>query len=135
MLIYLGARSGQMCSIAEIATGYGISQNHLMKVVSELAREGYINSSRGKSGGIRLARPAEQINVGEVIRRMEGDFSLVDCENCIIAPACGLNCALQEAVEAFLQVLDRYTLADFLVNQHHLSALLKLDMLPPVTKA
>ena len=130
VLLYLGTRSGQMCSIGEIAKAYGISQNHLMKVVSELAREGYVNSTRGKAGGIRLARPPEDINVGEVVRRMEDDFSLVDCANCIIAPACGLNCALREAVAAFLGVLDRYTLADFLASRQQLSALLMLDTIP-----
>lgn len=130
VLLYLGSRPGQMCSIAEIAKAYGISQNHLMKVVSELAHEGFVTSVRGRAGGIRLARAPENINAGDVVRRMEGDFSLVDCANCIIAPACGLQCALREAVTAFLDVLDHYTLADFLTSQPRLSALLQLDTAP-----
>ena len=125
VLLYLGARPEQICSIAEIARAYGVSQNHLMKVVSELAREGFVTSMRGRTGGIRLARAPEAINVGDVVRRMEDDFSLVDCANCIIAPACGLSCALQEAVAAFLAVLDRYTLADFLAQRSDLTNLLQ----------
>lgn len=125
VLLYLGARPEQICSIAEIARAYGVSQNHLMKVVSELAREGFVTSMRGRTGGIRLARAPEAINVGDVVRQMEDDFSLVDCANCIIAPACGLSCALQEAVGAFLAVLDRYTLADFLVQRSDLANLLQ----------
>ncbi len=125
VLLYLGTRPEQICSIAEIARVYGISQNHLMKVVSELAREGFVTSMRGRTGGIRLARAPAAINVGDVVRRMEDDFSLVDCANCIIAPACGLSCALQEAVCAFLAVLDRYTLADFLAQRSDLANLLQ----------
>jgi len=113
-LLYLGARPGAVCSIAKIAQRYGISQNHLMKVVNELGRAGFVTALRGRAGGIRLARPAADINVGAVVRHMEEDFELADCGRCVIAPACGLNSVLDEALSAFLAVLDRYSLADLL---------------------
>lgn len=112
VLIYLSARPERLCSIAEISRAYGISQNHLMKVVHELGKAGYVASVRGRAGGIRLAKPAKEIGVGEVIRSTEDGFELVDCGNCIIAPACGMTGVLKEAMRAFLGVLDRYTLAD-----------------------
>ncbi|HKK29882.1 MAG TPA: Rrf2 family transcriptional regulator [Alphaproteobacteria bacterium] len=131
VLLYLGTKPERMCSIAEIAGAYGVSQNHLMKVVSDLARAGFVISLRGRAGGIRLARPPDEINVGEVVRRMEDDFNLVDCGNCPIAPACQLTCALREAVEAFLAVLDRYALADLLASrQQQLVDILKVDAEP-----
>lgn len=113
-LLFLGARPEAVCSIAEIARAYGISQNHLMKVVNELGRAGFVTSLRGRAGGIRLARPAAEINVGAVVRHMEEDFQLADCEHCVISPACGLIGVLDEALAAFLAVLDRYSLADLL---------------------
>ncbi|WOK38107.1 Rrf2 family transcriptional regulator [Sphingomonas sp. C3-2] len=114
VLLYLGARPDRLCSIAEIARGYAISQNHLMKVVNELVRSGYVESVRGRSGGVRLALAPETINIGAVVRHTEDGFDLVDCGGCTIAPACGLTGILREAVGAFLGVLDRYTLADLL---------------------
>lgn len=114
VLLYLGSRPDRLCSISEIATAYGISQNHLMKVVSDLVHTGYVESVRGRSGGVRLAVPAKDINVGKIIRHTEDDFDLVGCGECIIAPACGLTSVLDEAIDAFLAVLDQYSLADVL---------------------
>ncbi len=124
VLLYLGRQSGELCSIAEIARAYGISQNHLMKVVSDLAASGYVEAIRGRNGGIRLARPAAEINVGALIRHTEDDFDLVGCGSCVIAPACGLTGLLDEAVEAFLGVLDRYSLADVLARKRDFFPLL-----------
>ena len=124
VLLYLGSRPDRLCSISEIATAYGISQNHLMKVVSDLVSAGYLESVRGRSGGIRLALPAKDINVGELIRYTEDDFDLVECGKCIIAPACGLTSVLDEALVAFLAVLGRYTLADVLAKKGDFSHLL-----------
>ena len=124
VLLHLGARPERLCSIAEIARAYGISQNHLMKVVQDLGKAGYVASARGRFGGIRLGRPAEEINVGEVIRHTEDGFDLVDCGSCIIAPACGLTGALNEALRAFMGVLDGYTLNDLLLKRADLAALL-----------
>ena len=124
VLIHLGAQPDRICSIAEIARGYGISQNHLMKVAHDLGKAGYVEGVRGRSGGIRLARPPETINVGAVVREMEEGFDLVECDTCTIAPACELTRILDEALAAFMNVLDRYTLADLLKRQTKLLRLL-----------
>jgi Rrf2 family nitric oxide-sensitive transcriptional repressor len=114
VLMYLGAREDRLCSVAEISRAYGISQNHLMKVVNGLGRLGYVASARGRTGGIRLAKPADQIPVGQVIRETEDGFDLVDCQRCVISSACGFAGVLDEALTAFMAVLDRYTLEDLL---------------------
>src|SRR6478736_7853838 len=110
-----GAQPDRTCSIAEIARAYGVSRNHLMKVAHDLGKAGYIEGVRGRTGGIRLARPAARINVGDVVRRTEPDFDLVECGSCVIAPACALTGVMDEALAAFMAVLDGYTLADMLV--------------------
>lgn len=122
VLMYVGA-ADRLVSVPEIARAYRISQNHLTKVVHDLVKAGYVSSVRGRAGGIRLARPPEAINIGEVIRHTEEGFRLVDCANCGIAPACGLTAVVNEALAAFLAVFDRYVLADLLDRP---SALLKL---------
>jgi Rrf2 family transcriptional regulator, nitric oxide-sensitive transcriptional repressor len=119
VLIYLGSAPQGLATIADIAAAYGISENHLMKVVHRLARLGYLETVRGKGGGMRLARAPAEINVGEVLRATEDGFELVECmgegeSDCRIARACVLKGALEEATAAFLQALDRYTLADLL---------------------
>ncbi|RIV89727.1 Rrf2 family transcriptional regulator [Aurantiacibacter xanthus] len=124
VLLYLGRQPDQLSSIAEIARAYGVSQNHLMKVVSDLVSAGYVESVRGRGGGIRLGRPPSEINVGALIRHTEDDFDLVGCGACIIAPACGLTSVLDEAMAAFLAVLERYTLADVLARKGDFSHLL-----------
>ncbi len=111
-LMFIAARPERLCSISEVADAYGISKNNLMKVVNDLASAGYLETVRGRNGGVRLARPPSEINVGQVIRHMEEGFDLADCANCVIAPACGLTGALARAVDAFLAVLDGYTLED-----------------------
>lgn len=131
VLLYLGARPDRLCSIAEIAGAYRISQNHLMKVVNDLGRAGYVASVRGRAGGVRLARDPSGINVGEVVRHTEDGFDLVDCGSCVIAPACGLTSALREALAAFLAVLDGYTLADLLSKRADMARLLFGAAPPP----
>jgi Rrf2 family transcriptional regulator, nitric oxide-sensitive transcriptional repressor len=128
VLLYLGAQPDKVCSISEIARAYGISQNHLMKVAHDLGKAGYIEGVRGRSGGVRLARPADQINVGEVVRRTEEGFELVECGSCVIAPACGLTGVLDEALAAFMAVLDRYTLADLLKKRSKLMRLFEVQL-------
>lgn len=125
VLLYLGARPDQICSIQEISNAYAISHNHLMKVVHDLGKAGYVASVRGRGGGIRLARPATEIVVGQVIRHTEEGFDLVDCGSCVVAPACGLTGVLNEALHAFMAVLDRYTLEDLLQRKVDFAALLQ----------
>ncbi|GAB4069226.1 Rrf2 family transcriptional regulator [Ancylobacter sonchi] len=125
VLLYLGSRPERQCSIAEIARAYAISQNHLMKVVNDLVNAGYLQSARGRSGGIRLARPPGEINIGALVRHTEDGFDLVGCSSCLIAPACGLTCVLDEALQAFLATLDRYSLADVLNKGGNFRHLLK----------
>ena len=112
VLMHLAAQPDRLSSIAEIARTYRISHNHLMKVVHDLRKQGFVDAVRGRSGGIRLARQATEIKVGDVVRHTEGSFDLVDCGSCVIAPACALTSALHEARGAFMAVLDGYSLAD-----------------------
>lgn len=123
VLLHLGARPERLCSIAEISRGYGVSQNHLMKVVNDLVRAGYVASVRGRFGGIRLGRLPSEINVGAVVRHTEEGFELTDCGGCIVAPACRLTGVLNEALAAFMAVLDGYTLEDLLANRFAMRAL------------
>lgn len=127
VLIYLGVhqREAHLATIGDIAAAYGISANHLMKIVHHLAQEGYVETVRGKSGGMRLARAPEQINLGTVVRGAEVDFAVVECFqkgdcNCPIVPACTLRGVLGRAMSAFFEVLDRQTLEDLLKPQAQL---------------
>lgn len=123
VLMHLAAKPDRLLSIAEVATAYGISENHLMKVVQDLGRRGFLTTVRGRGGGIRLARPAEAITVGEVVRATEDDCPMVDCASCILAGSCRLTGALAEARAAFFAVLDRYSIAD-VARQPELAAAL-----------
>lgn len=128
-LIFLAAKGGPS-TIAEVACRFKISRNHLVKVVHSLGKTGLIKTERGKLGGIRLARPAEDIRVGEVVRRMEVNFHLVECfcpaqNQCPITPVCDLKRVLEEAFESFMTVLDRYTLADMVRDREPILALLR----------
>lgn len=114
-LIYLAFSEPNLATIAEISRAYGISENHLVKVVHHLGRLDLVKTSRGRGGGLRLALAPRQINVGQVVRNMEDDLALVECfahGNCVITPTCHLRGILGEALAAFMAVLDRYTLAD-----------------------
>lgn len=125
VLLYLGREPGRLASIAEISRAYGVSQSHLMKVVSDLVGAGYVESVRGRSGGIRLARPPAQITIGSLVRHTELDLELVECGTCLIAPACGLTSMFDEALAAFLAVLDGYSLADALSRKGDFAHLLR----------
>lgn len=112
VLMHLAAKPDRLASIGEMARTYRISQNHLMKVVHDLRKAGFLDAVRGRAGGVRLARPPQDIRIGDVVRQTEGGFDLVDCESCVIARACSLTGALRQALAAFMDVLDNYTLAD-----------------------
>jgi Rrf2 family nitric oxide-sensitive transcriptional repressor len=119
VLMHLAAKPDRLASISEMARTYRISHNHLMKVVHDLRKQGFVSAVRGRSGGIRLARPATEITVGAVVRHTEGSFDLVDCGSCVIAPACSLTAALHEARAAFMAVLDGYSLADLVEERRN----------------
>ena len=115
-LMFLAVKDGHH-SIAEIAQAYGISKNHLMKVAQRLAAEGFVEGVRGRSGGLKLARPANALNVGSIMRIMEDTGTFVECfdaatNSCVVTPACGLRHALAGALEAFARHLDQFTIAD-----------------------
>lgn len=117
VLIHLALNDDRLCSIGEISRTYDISHNHLMKVVNALAHDGFVETLRGRGGGMRLARPASTIGVGEVVRRTEEGFQLADCSGCALSPACGLTGVLQKGVQAMLAVFDSYTIADLLSDK------------------
>ncbi|WP_337186361.1 Rrf2 family transcriptional regulator [Phenylobacterium sp.] len=129
VMMYAALRQGRLSTIGEIAGAYGISRNHVMKVVYELGVAGYIETVRGQQGGIRLARPAQDIVLGEVVRRTERTTAVAPCIDaaagyCAISPACKLKRALQQASNAFFDVLDGFTLADLTENRDILNTLL-----------
>jgi Rrf2 family nitric oxide-sensitive transcriptional repressor len=117
VLLYLAANPGRVVSTTEVSEAYAISKHHLVRVVQGLGKHGFVEVRPGRSGGILLAREPAEISVGEVVRRMEPDFRLVECfdpkENtCPIVPACALVGALYEAKRDFFAVLDKYTLEE-----------------------
>ncbi len=128
VMMYLGLQHGQLATIAEIAQAYNISENHLTKVVHQLAQRGYVETVRGKGGGLRLARDPNTVNLGAMIRDSEGEPSLLPCvdsqSDCCIQPACKLMVILREAQTALFNVLDKYTLADLLSEQAPLARIL-----------
>lgn len=133
VLIYLGLKGeGELATIGEVAERYDISRNHLMKVVQELNAKGYLLASRGKGGGLQLGRRPEDISIGHLVRDVEQDFALVEClaspEGCVITPACRLTGIFQEALDAFLHVLDNYSLADLLVPEQQPQLIRLLNM-------
>lgn len=128
VLIYLALNRKELVTIADVARAYDISQNHLMKVVHQLAVNGYIETIRGKGGGMRLAQEPPEINLGELIRTTEGNHGLLECVDgegsCCIQPACTLTAILREAHSALYAVLQRYTLDDLIKPQQELSTIL-----------
>ena len=130
VLIYLGTHSNQQAAVGEIALAYGISKNHLMKVIQFLADEGFVVTTRGKGGGVRLNLDPDRIRIGDIVRKSEADSVLVECyspetSECRIERSCLLRGAFQKAVQAFYAVLDTYTLADLVVNHTTLESLLR----------
>jgi Rrf2 family nitric oxide-sensitive transcriptional repressor len=118
VLIYLAYKGDELATIREIAELYCISESHLMKIVHQLAKLGYVSTVRGKGGGLKLAREPERINVGEVIRDTEETLHIVECladdysGACQLAPACKLKSVLRDAHGAFFEHLGRFSLKD-----------------------
>ncbi len=133
ILMYAGLRGDGPSTIPEIARAYGISLDHLKKAAAELGRLGYLKAVRGRSGGIRLAREPEAINIGEIIRQTEDKRNLVECfdpetNTCPLHADCKFRFALEEALEAFFSVLEKYTLADLVDERDKLAACLNMKI-------
>lgn len=128
VLMYLAVERGRIVTIASIAATYKISENHLTKVVHYLGQQGYIETIRGKGGGVRLTKPLTDINLGGLVRGTEGNEGLLPCVNgegdCCIMPVCRLIAILNESQQALYQVFDKYTLADLVTDKVPLSKLL-----------
>lgn len=138
VLIYLAAEPGRRATIAEIAESFGVKENHLTKVVHFLGKAGLLATVRGKGGGLGLARAPAEIVVGQVVRETEGTAVPAECfgedrGHCRITRVCRLSGVLQEAVEAFYGVLDRYTLEDITHNREQLAKVLFLERAPART--
>lgn len=132
MLIFMAVKHPVVSSIGEIGECFDISQAHLKKIVGELSRQGYLQSSRGRGGGIRLGRSPDQINIGELVRFTERNLAIVECfqasgSNCRIEPGCQLKGILRDATDEFFAVLHRYTLADLVRPRRQLRQLLAIS--------
>jgi Rrf2 family nitric oxide-sensitive transcriptional repressor len=117
VLMYCAARPQQLVTIGELADFHNVSKNHLMKIVNDLARQGVLETTRGRGGGLRLMKDAKQIRVGDVVRASETDFRLVECfdpetNQCTLSPACRLKGLLDEALKSYFRTLDSMTLAE-----------------------
>ena len=131
MLMYCASTDG-LARVPEIARFYQLPEPFMTKIQQALHRAGFIETVRGRRGGMRLARPADQIGLGEVVRRIEETFALAECFEegeirCPLVTTCGLNGALARALEAFFAVLDEYTLADLASNERNLNVLVQLN--------
>ncbi len=128
-LIYLTLNNKGNVNISEIADNFKVSNNHLIKVIHFLAQNELVETSRGRGGGIRLMRPADQISVGHVVRISEGQQDIINCFQplCPISSDCILRCAFHRAREAFLLALDEYTIADLIGNQASMTELLGIS--------
>jgi Rrf2 family nitric oxide-sensitive transcriptional repressor len=128
VLIQVGLNDGELTTINDIAESFGISKNHLMKVVNDLSRKGYLETLRGRNGGIRLTRKPRDVNLGEVVRDTEEELAVLGCLQrkgyCNIQRVCALRGIVRDATDAFLAVFDDYTLADLLEPRSPLKSLL-----------
>jgi Rrf2 family nitric oxide-sensitive transcriptional repressor len=120
LLMYAAAFDDRLITIEEVCNVYSISRGHLMKVANLLTREGYLKSVRGRSGGLTLAKHPKDIRVGDIVRACEPDFALVECfasgNQCMVTKCCRLPDALNDALNAFVETLDKYTLQDLMLK-------------------
>jgi Rrf2 family nitric oxide-sensitive transcriptional repressor len=129
MLIYLALHDPRPTTVHDVAESYGISRNHLLKIVLKLRDMGLVATVRGRSGGIHLAVPPQEINVGAVIRALGDEFPIVECMKagggaCVLSPICRLKGIVREALGAYLSVFDKYSLADLVANRAELASVL-----------
>ncbi|WP_341312289.1 Rrf2 family transcriptional regulator [Paraburkholderia sp. IMGN_8] len=140
VLLYLAVRGEGLSTIQDISDAYGISKNHLMKVVQQLGELGWVETVRGRNGGLRLAEQTNALTLGEIVRATESDFALVGCfpdergerRDCVITPHCRVRGALEAARNAFLAELDRHTIGDVAQPHGPLAALLGLSSVIPI---
>jgi len=134
ILMYCAANDGKLSQIPEIANAYNLSEAFLFKILRPIVKEGFVESIRGRNGGIRLARPADEIKLSEVVRITEDNFAMADCfeddgTDCPLLDHCGLNSALREALNAFFAVLDKHTIGDLTKSRSRIEELLGLHLL------
>ena len=127
VLVYLSINQHKLVTINELANFFDISKNHLVKIVHKLGVKGFVQTVRGKGGGVRLAYPPQAINIGTVVREIEGNFQIAECFNrkkqgtCRIQPLCGLGGLFTSAVEQFMAVLDDTLLSDIVLQPQHIA--------------
>ena len=128
VLIYLAINNSQRVTISDIVEHFHIPRNHLIKIVNRLSREGFVQTIRGKGGGLLLARDKDNIKIGDVVRKMEPSLKIVDCQKpvCPLLADCRLQHILEDAKSAFLETLDNYTIADLVEQPQHIINLLKI---------
>jgi Rrf2 family transcriptional regulator, nitric oxide-sensitive transcriptional repressor len=141
VLLYLSVRPSGLSTIQEISDAYGISKNHLMKIVQQLGELGWVETVRGRNGGLRLAARSRDLTIGDIVRKTESDFAIVGCfadrdvgaqQRCVIQPHCRLRGVLAAARDAFLAELDRHTVGELAHPQNELAALLGIAAIAPV---
>lgn len=138
MLMYCAADSANLSRIPDIAKAYSVSELFLFKILQPLAKAGIMQTVRGRNGGVRLARPANEITLLDVVKTTEDNFAMAECfENdaseCPLVDSCGLNSALRRALNAFFEVLSEYTIEDLVKARPDINALLGLDELIPAS--
>jgi Rrf2 family nitric oxide-sensitive transcriptional repressor len=131
VLLFVGRHDARICTMREIATHYRISQEHLRKVIHKLAKQGYLDSRRGRSGGIVLGRDPARMRIGDIILAMEEDLSIVDCDalGCILSPGCSLKAALDRGSDAFIAALNEVTLADLFGSRRMKQQFKRIDIM------
>lgn len=134
ILMYCAANEGRLSRIPEIAAAYTVSELFLFKILQPLVEHGLVETVRGRNGGVRLGKPAAEINLFDVVRVTEENFAMAECfENdateCPLVDSCALNSALREALNAFFAVLERYSIADLVKARPNVRALLGIDLI------
>jgi Rrf2 family transcriptional regulator, nitric oxide-sensitive transcriptional repressor len=139
VLLYLSVRPSGLSTIQEISEAYGISKNHLMKIVQQLGELGWVETVRGRNGGLRLGEGSHALTIGEVVRKTESDFALVGCfgensdqRNCVIEPACRLKGVFAAARDAFLAELDKHTVGELARPAGDLARMLGIVPILPI---
>lgn len=129
VLIYVALHPERKVNISEIAEKCDVPRNHLVKVIHSMSTKGLLETTRGKGGGVRLSKPADEITVGEVVRQMEGNLNIIECfePKCPIVPRCKLRGVLDEARDSFMSTLEKFTISDLIVNKSQLKHLMGSD--------